>query len=193
VVNQRGIFPLINFSDIMAVKRMAWIPALLVIIGMGIIVSSAAGASPQLPCEFYGTVMVSGAPAPVGTVITAHVNNTEQGSITVNQSGIFGGTGTFDERLIVPAGENDFANGIPLITFRVNGQQADQTAPFRPGTSTEMNLTVGGAPAPVSEPVTQMNVSGQDAAVQPASNQTCVISQVESASSVQTGNETPVA
>lgn len=184
----------------MAVKRIVWIPALLVIIGMGILVSSAAAASPQLPCEFYGTVMLSGAQAPVGTVITAYVNNTEQGSIIVNQSGIFGGTGTFDERLIVPAGENDFANGIPLITFRVNGQQADQTAPFRPGTSTELNLTIGGAAAPVtpvSDPVTQMNVSSQDAAAQPASipvsNQTCVITQVESASSVQTGDASPVA
>jgi len=62
-------------------------------------------ASPQLPCEFYGTVTVMGSPAPAGTLITAYVNGTNQGSITVTEPGKFGGMGTFDERLIVMTGE----------------------------------------------------------------------------------------
>ena len=65
--------------------------------------------------------------------------------------------GTFDERLIVMTGENDFANGAPSITFKVNGQNADQTAAYQPGASSAINLTVSGqvlsaqvqAPVPV--------------------------------------------
>ncbi len=107
---------------------------------------TALAASPQLPCEFYGTVVIQGSPAPVGTVITAFVNGTAQGKITVTDAGKFGGIGTFDERLIVMAGENDFANGVPMITFRINEQSADQSVPYQPGASTQINLTVGSVP-----------------------------------------------
>jgi len=120
-------------------------------------------ASPQLPCEFYGTATIQGTPVPVGTVITAYVNGTPQGKITVTEAGKFGGLGTFDERLIVMAGENDFANGVPTITFRINEQNADQSAPYQPGASTQLNLTVGSpaaVPAPV-EPVAQGNNTTQ--------------------------------
>ena len=101
-------------------------------------------ASPQLPCEFYGTVTVQGTPAPAGTMITAYIKDTPRGTITMSEPGKFGGTGTFDERLIVMSAENDFVDGVPTITFRVNNQTAEQTASYHPGQSTILNLTVGG-------------------------------------------------
>ena len=101
-------------------------------------------ASPQLPCEFYGTVTVQGTPAPAGTMITAYIKDTPRGTITMSEPGTFGGTGTFDERLIVMSAENDFVDGVPTITFRVNNQTAEQTASYHPGQSTILNLTVGG-------------------------------------------------
>ena len=137
-------------------------------------------ASPQLPCEFYGTVTVMGSPAPAGTLITAYVNGTNQGSITVTEPGKFGGMGTFDERLIVMTGENDFANGVPKITFKINDSPADQIANYQPGASTSINLTIGG------EPVTA------PAAVQvPVSNATQVIV-AQAPSQVLTPAPTPV-
>jgi len=147
----------------MTSKCTIWMSAFL-IAGMCIAVCGlVSAASPQLPCEFYGTATIQGSPAPVGTVITAYVNGTPHGKITVTEAGKFGGIGTFDERLIVMAGENDFANGVPVITFRINEQNADQTAPYQPGASTQLNLTVGSqavVSAPV-QPVSQGNNSTQ--------------------------------
>lgn len=100
-------------------------------------------ASPQLPCEFYGTVAINGNPVPTGTSVSAYVNGVKQGSISVKQPGNYGGVGTFDERLIVLSGENDFAGGVPSITFKIGDQTADQTATYTPGMSSELDLSVG--------------------------------------------------
>lgn len=121
-----------------------WIPA---IIAAGVCIAVCglvSAASPQLPCEFYGTVTLQGSPAPAGTMITAYIKDTPRGTITVSEPGTFGGTGTFDERLIVMSAENDFVDGVPTITFRVNNQTAEQTASYHPGQSTVLNLTIGG-------------------------------------------------
>lgn len=121
-----------------------WIPA---IIAAGVCIAVCglvSAASPQLPCEFYGTVTLQGSPAPAGTMITAYIKDTPRGTITMSEPGTFGGTGTFDERLIVMSAENDFVDGVPTITFRVNNQTAEQTASYHPGQSTILNLTVGG-------------------------------------------------
>jgi hypothetical protein len=128
-----------------------YLPAL-VIAGICIaFCGSASAASPQLPCEFYGAVNVQGVPAPAGTVISAIVNGTPQGTIQVKQPGLYGGSGTFDERLIVMAGENDFAQGAPEITFQINSQAADQKYTYQPGSSTVLNLTIGGTPVVVAQ------------------------------------------
>lgn len=178
------------FHDIMTTKYSLWIPALLaagVCIALCGLVSAS---SPQLPCEFYGTVAIQGSPAPAGSVITAYVNGTLQGSITMTQAGSFGGMGTFDERLIVMTGENDFANGVPAITFKINDKTADQTASYQPGASSAINLTVGGPavtapvqnPAPVNNTTTPVIVSQAPATPAPAPVQS---------QSVQTVNVSP--
>lgn len=128
-------------------NRMVWIPAF-VCLGIVCIMSiSSVSASPQLPCEFYGQVSINGEPAPAGTEITAYVNSQEQGRITVKEPGKFGSAGTFEERLIVQADEDDFASGAPAITFRIGDKVADQTAVFEPGQSTQLSISVGGGAA----------------------------------------------
>lgn len=140
----------------MTAKCTFWFPALL---AAGICIAITCGlvcaASPQLPCEFYGSVSIQGSPAPAGTTISAYVNGNRQGDIQVTTAGQYGGTGTFDERLIVMANETDFENGAPPISFQINGNTADQSAVYTPGSSNCLNLTTGGqaavvAPAPVS-------------------------------------------
>nr|WP_319540371.1 hypothetical protein [uncultured Methanospirillum sp.] len=106
-------------------------------------------ASPQLPCEFYGTATNGGTPVAVGTEITAYVNGVKQGSIRIKETGKYGGTGTFDERLIVLSGENDFSGGAPMITFKIGDTVTDQSVQYTPGTSAEMALTTGGSPVVV--------------------------------------------
>ena len=140
-------------------NRMVWIPALF---GLLILISGSTAigaASPQLPCEFYGPVTISGSPAPVGTVITAYVNSVQQGKIVVKEAGKYGGTGTFDERLIVLAAENDFTGGAPTITFKIGDKVADQTAPYSPGMSTELSMSSGGGAAAAGASASVQNVS----------------------------------
>jgi hypothetical protein len=111
-------------------------------------------ASPQLPCEFYGTVAITGTPVPAGTMISAYVNGVKQGSIGVKEPGVYGGVGTFDERLIVLSGENDFSGGAPSITFRIGEKTADQTATYTPGMSKELDLSIGAGIGPLSSNAT---------------------------------------
>lgn len=167
----------------MATKCSLWIPAL-VIAGICIaLCGSVSAASPQLPCEFYGSVTLSGMPAPAGIVITAYVNGTPQGSIQVKQPGLYGGSGTFDERLIVMAGENDFAQGTPEITFRIDSQAADQKYSYQPGSSSVLNLSVGGG-QPVIPPQAQQPSAPGNSGQTPV-----VVAQVSENTSVQSYSE----
>lgn len=137
---------------------------ILIILAMCIIGIPAAGASPQLPCEFFGTVTISGSPAPAGTEIAAYVNNVKQGTIKVKEAGVYGGVGTFDERLIVLSGENDFSDGAPMIVFKIGDKVADQSTQYTPGTSTELALTTGGTPVVVTPaPATEQPVTAMQA------------------------------
>jgi len=136
-------------------NRMGWslvISGFIILMAFCIVPGSA---SPQLPCEFYGTVTNGGTPTTVGTEITAYVNGVKQGSISVKETGKYGGTGTFDPRLIVLSGENDFSGGAPMITFKIGDTVADQSAQYTPGTSSEMALTTGGTPVVVPVPAGQ--------------------------------------
>jgi hypothetical protein len=109
-------------------------------------------------------VTISGSPAPAGTEIAAYVNNVKQGSIKVKETGVYGGVGTFDERLIVLSGENDFSDGAPMIVFKIGDKVADQSTQYTPGTSTELALTTGGTPVVVTPaPATEQPVTAMQA------------------------------
>ena len=93
-------------------------------------------AGPVIPAEFYGAVTVNGDPAPAGTVITALINNQVAGTITTTAAGVYGGTGTFDPRLVVTGTTSGQA-----IRFQINGNDASQTSNFRSGTALELALS----------------------------------------------------
>ena len=52
--------------------------------------------APALPCEFYGTVTIDGSPAPVGTLLSAKINDAERGRYILEETSKYGGPGTFD-------------------------------------------------------------------------------------------------
>ncbi len=98
----------------------------------------AASAIPLLPAEFSGTVTIDGSPAPIGTVITARIDDRDCGSLTLTAAGTFGGTGTFDKRLLVSGEDTDAQK---TITFFVDGIPAG-TAIYTSGTSADLALAV---------------------------------------------------
>lgn len=100
--------------------------------------------APALPCEFYGTVTIDGSPAPVGTILSAKINEAERGRYTLEEAGMYGGPGTFDQRLKVVAEEGDLSDGSAQITFWIDGQKAWQETAFKPGVSMKLDLSIGG-------------------------------------------------
>jgi hypothetical protein len=99
--------------------------------------------APVLPSEFFGSVTINGAQAQPGTVIKAVINGVERGSITTTAAGIYGGTGTFDQRLSIAMTEEELKSaGSPVIEFMVNGQKAAETATYQAGASSRLDLTI---------------------------------------------------
>ncbi|MDD1728439.1 MAG: PKD domain-containing protein [Methanospirillum sp.] len=106
-----------------------------------------AAAVPPLPAEFYGTVSLQGSPAPVGTVITAKINDQIRGQFTLKEPGKFGGTGIFDDKMVVAASEDDLKGGPSSVCFFIGDTKADQVIPFEPGKIQQLELSAGGSPS----------------------------------------------
>ena len=99
---------------------------------------------PTMPHAFYGTLTMGDSAAPVGTVVTAEVDEVQCGSITTTVEGQYGGSGAFDEKLTV---SGEIATGA-TIYFYANGSEANETYAFSAGAVTELNLTVGDTTPP---------------------------------------------
>jgi hypothetical protein len=89
-----------------------------------------------LPCQFRGTVEISGAPVPDGTVITAIVAGDEYTTETLFAYG----DSTF--RIgISPAGVV-YTPGT-VVTFKIGGQAASQTSTWEQGGNIEVDISAG--------------------------------------------------
>lgn len=90
---------------------------------------------PGLPNQYYGTVTINGSSAPSGYKVTATISGVLSSIVvTVDSQGKYGYGTAF---------MLDGSTGSP-IQFFVNGVQASQTATFKIGEITELNLTVSG-------------------------------------------------
>jgi len=102
---------------------------------------------PPLPHAFYGTVTIGGAPAPIGTLISAEVGGVECGDYTTSVVGQYGNPAEIDYLVV----QGNIETGA-TIDFYVNGSKADQTCPFEAGGGpTELDLTAA-APTPTPAP-----------------------------------------
>jgi hypothetical protein len=122
--------------------------ALVLLLALAAAPAAAEGSVPTLPHEFYGTVTIGGSPAPVGTVIVAVIGETEADSIETTAAGEYGSSSRYGgTRLLVDA-TADLAG--ETITFRVNGQAAQETATFTPGEVVRLDLSVAGESTPTA-------------------------------------------
>lgn len=116
------------------VRRALALVALCFFVGM-------VSAVPPLPVECHGSVTIDGAPAPTATEIRAVINGVVKGEYIMSTPGVYGGSGTFDQRLVVNGNEDDVGE---TITFTLNGVTANQTATFISGSTGEVNLSASG-------------------------------------------------
>ncbi len=99
---------------------------------------SGVSAIPPLPYEFYGNATINGTPIPAGTVIVAKIGDVEVGNISIATTGVYGGSGTFDKRLVVNGDEKQLGQ---YITFTAEGMQAAQKVKLWAGESQRLDLT----------------------------------------------------
>jgi len=125
-----------------------WYGLVIVILCMILCVAGVSADQPLLPCEFYGTVTISGSNAPVGSTITALIGGEAHGSFTTTVAGVYGGSGNWDPRLLVNGDASDIGR---TISFRVNGNPAGETAVFAAGTTNHLDLrAILNGPPPVA-------------------------------------------
>jgi hypothetical protein len=99
---------------------------------------SVGSAVPPLPYEFHGNATLNGTPIPAGTVIIAKIGDLEVGNITVETAGSYGGSGTFDKRLVVNGDEKQIGE---YITFWAMDMQAAEKVKLYAGESQRLDLT----------------------------------------------------
>lgn len=102
------------------------------------LLTAGVSAIPPLPYEFYGNVSINETPAEAGVVIIAKVNGTEVGNVTTAAAGTYGGSGTFDRRLVVNGAEDQIGE---FITFWIGDKQAVQKVRLYAGESQKLDLT----------------------------------------------------
>ncbi|MBR1369370.1 hypothetical protein RJ53_07625 [Methanocalculus chunghsingensis] len=111
---------------------------------IAVLPAAALSSIPTLPCEISGTVTINGEPAPPGAIVTAFVAGNEVARIIVREPGMIGGSGPFDERLIIQQsayGEEREIQPGAEIAFFIHGYPADETARFGSGESLRISIT----------------------------------------------------
>ncbi|MBI2934597.1 MAG: hypothetical protein HYY29_03395 [Chloroflexi bacterium] len=120
----------------------------------------ALGQAPSLPHAFFGTVTINGQPAPAGARIEARGAGVSTGisgnPLTTTQQGLYGGESGIQLKLIV---QGNITEGAAL-SFFVNGVLAPQSAQWRTGQVTRLDLAVATVapavtPAPTAAPSPQ--------------------------------------
>jgi len=127
-------------------KRITLVALFVLAIGFFTPAYAIADGPPPVPHAFYGTLVINGSDAPVGTVVEARgevVVSAADNPITVSVPGRYGGPDWSDPKLAVQGNITDGAT----ITFWVQRptdstrHQADQTAAWHSMDVTELNLT----------------------------------------------------
>ncbi|HTY15074.1 MAG TPA: hypothetical protein VMC42_05150 [Methanoregulaceae archaeon] len=108
-------------------------------------------AIPVIPEEWYGSVVLDGKPAPVGTVIVVQVNGNPAGHLTTTEEGLYGSQ-SGQNKLYAEIDDQAFAKGTPTVTFLINGVQAAQAVPYVPGNLTKLDISADSKTAPASPP-----------------------------------------
>jgi hypothetical protein len=105
---------------------------------------------PALPLAFYGCLTINGYPAPAGMVVEARGTGVRTGiegnPLTTTDSGIYGSFNGLGEKLLVQGNIDEGA----ILHFYINGQEADQTAVWKSGMVTRLDLNLTGATSDVS-------------------------------------------
>jgi len=115
---------------------------MIVIAAVTLVPGGVVQAFPPLPSSFHGRIKLNGANLPAGTTIQALISDQVYATSTIE---LYQGDSVYS--LIVPGDDPgtavvEGAQQGSVISFQVNGLQADQTATWQSGTSVALDLTI---------------------------------------------------
>jgi hypothetical protein len=145
----------------------------------------------DIPLTLYGSLIINGGPAPVGTLVEARGENVRtdvrDNPLTTTQTGQYGSKGINNHLVVQPEIDRTIQQG-SIISFYVNGVAADQT--FNWGDSHDpaeaFNLTVT-IPFSRAETVTNLTSSKNPSIVNRSVTFTAVVSSLTSNSNTPGG------
>ncbi|TKX78096.1 hypothetical protein EXE53_23030, partial [Halorubrum sp. SD626R] len=113
------------------------------------------------PASYYGTVEIDGETAGSDATVSAVVDGEVVDTLSVNETGWYGGPDTFVENLVVDAAD---AENDTTVEFRVNGEPVTRTDPssveYSPGDVQRVDLRAGGL-----DPIYEFAVEDADESV----------------------------
>ncbi len=99
---------------------------------------------PSFPMAFWGTVTINGSPAAVGTVVRAYYDSVLAGTVTIQESGIYGYTESTKQKLIVGEGVGGLKFTIQSASFgdgsETTGNSIISYSGFSSGLTIQKNL-----------------------------------------------------
>ncbi|MGQ9545695.1 MAG: InlB B-repeat-containing protein [Dehalococcoidia bacterium] len=121
------------------------------LIAGGVMPAYAVEPPPEMPHQFYGAVSRDGAPVAEGTLVQAFVGGVKQAETIVDSQSRYG----YDSIFRVPGTTG------AIVTFKVGGVLADETATWQSGAVQQLNLTIHEqTPPPVQYELTVSSTAG---------------------------------
>ena len=107
---------------------------LIAVVALLVSIPAIVSASSVPPHKFYGTAYIDGQPAPEGTLVVASISDERVGETMADATGNY---------VLTTMGDSSYQGQV--VTFRVNGQYARETAIWLQGARTELDLNASSA------------------------------------------------
>lgn len=137
-----------TWNEFRGYSRLASIVLISLIIASGLLigsvgVSAQSSDAPAVPASYYGELTINGDPAPEGATIEATIDGEIRGSISVEETGEYGGPTGSDRKLTVEGTVDDEGKDIVFYVTAAGLERAaaDETAIWTSGSITELDLT----------------------------------------------------
>ncbi|MDA0798041.1 MAG: hypothetical protein O2826_02675 [Chloroflexi bacterium] len=128
---------------------------------------------PDMPDAFHGTVTIAGGAAAANTVICGHdIGDTAHGCLTTTLSGLYGGAGGLDSKLLVSNLELNAEIRFFVTPPGTVGGYAAETVFYHPGGVTQLDLTLATAPSAAATPTPPPSSGGPGPGPGPAATAT---------------------
>ena len=114
---------------------------LLLFSSMAVVTAEEVEIKQLVPMFLSGTLFIGDSPAKPGTVVSADLVGFDAGTAIAESFGVYGNE---SQPMMVQAGPDESLKG-KMVTFWVNGVQAEETIPYNPGENLHLDIHISSA------------------------------------------------